>query len=126
MNVFQSIWNYKCPKCRKGDLFVAPFDFKKPLNMHETCTHCQQKFEPEPGYYFGAMFISYIWTAWTCLAIVGFCMLVLGWSIEASFALLIFVSAISYFFVMRISRSMYIHLDMKYDKELALNSSESH
>ena len=88
--------------------------------MHEKCSHCDQKIEPEPGYYFGAMFISYIWTAWTCLAIVGFCMLVLGWGVEASFALLIFVSALSYFFIMRISRSMYIHLDVRYDKELGI------
>ena len=122
MNIFSSIWNYKCPRCRKGDLFVEPFEFKKPLNMHEKCAHCGQRFEPEPGYYFGAMFISYIWTAWTALAIVGFCMLALDWSVEASFGLLIFVSALSYFFVMRISRSMYIHLDVRYDKKNDLGS----
>ncbi len=85
-----------------------------PLNMHEKCDHCSQRFEPEPGYYFGAMFISYIWTAWTSLAIVGFCMLVLGWSVEASFALLIAISALSYFLVARLSRSIYIHLDVKF------------
>ena len=118
MNFFSSVWNYKCPRCRKGDLFVKPFVMNDPLNMNEKCDHCEQRFMPEPGYYFGAMFISYIWTAWTCLAIIGFCMLVLGWSIEASFALLIFVSAISYFWVARISRSMYIHLDVRYDPKL--------
>lgn len=90
--------------------------------MHEKCSHCAQSFEPEPGYYFGAMFVSYIWTAFTCLGIVGFCMLVLGWTVEGSFALLIFVSALSYFFVMRVSRSMYIHFDVRYDKERALNT----
>jgi len=117
MNVVQSIWNYKCPRCRRGDLFVAPFRMNNPLDMHSNCDHCGQSFMPEPGYYFGAMFISYIWTAWTCLAIIGFCMLVLGWSVEASFALLIFISAICYFWVARISRSMYIHLDVRYDKK---------
>ena len=122
MNLVSSIWNYKCPKCRKGDLFVAPFDFKNPLNMHEKCSHCGQLFEPEPGYYFGAMFISYIWTAFMCPAIVGFCMLVLDWSLEGAFAFLIFIAALSYFFVMRISRSMYIHLDIRYDKEKALST----
>lgn len=119
MNVFSSIWNYKCPKCRKGDLFIKPFDFKNPLNMNEKCAHCEQRFEPEPGYYFGAMFISYGWTVWTIMAIVGFCMLVLEWTVEGSFALVIFVSTLSYFFIMRISRSMYIHMDMRYNKALA-------
>ena len=117
MNIWKSIWNYKCPKCRKGDLFVKPFDLKKPLEMHDRCEHCNQKFEPEPGYYFGAMFISYIWTGWMALAIIGFCMIVLEWSVEASFALLIAVSALFYFFILRISRSMYIHLDVKFDEK---------
>ena len=119
MNVFSSIYQYKCPRCRQGDLFVAPFNFKDPLNMNEKCSCCEQRFEPEPGYYFGAMFISYGWTVWTIMAIVGICMLVLHWSVEQSFALVIFVSAISYFFIARISRSMYIHMDVRYDEEKA-------
>tara|TARA_R110002012_G_scaffold283390_1_gene473724 strand:+ start:3509 stop:3784 length:276 start_codon:yes stop_codon:yes gene_type:complete len=27
--------------------------------MYKTCQVCNQSFEPEPGYYFGAMFVSY-------------------------------------------------------------------
>jgi hypothetical protein len=27
--------------------------------MHEYCEKCHQKLEPEPGFYFGAMYISY-------------------------------------------------------------------
>ncbi|MFK7953758.1 MAG: DUF983 domain-containing protein [Ekhidna sp.] len=27
--------------------------------MKDRCSECNQSFEPEPGYYFGAMFISY-------------------------------------------------------------------
>lgn len=85
--------------------------------MPEKCSNCELNYMPEPGYYFGAMFISYGWTVWTILAIVGFCMLVLDWSVEASFGLVIFVSALTYFFIMRISRSMYIHMDVRFDKK---------
>lgn len=108
----------KCPRCRKADLFVKPFLFSKPLAMHEKCSHCEQNFEPEPGYYFGAMFISYIWTGWLCLFVVGFTMLVLGWTVTQSIALLIFMFVVTYFWVMRISRSIYIHIDVQYDKDL--------
>lgn len=83
--------------------------------MHERCNCCDLKFESEPGYFFGAMFISYIWTGWLFLAIIGFCMMVLGWGVNASFALLIFIAAILYFWIARISRSIYIHIDVKYD-----------
>jgi len=119
MNLLSSIWNYKCPRCRKGDLFVSPFNAKDPLNMHKKCDYCDQDFHPEPGYYYGAMFISYIWTGFLCLGIVGFCMLVLGWGVNASMAMLIFIMAVMFFFVMRVSRAMYIHLDIKYDPSKA-------
>lgn len=125
MNVFSSIYQYKCPRCREGDLFVKPFNMSKPLDMNEKCSCCGQNFEPEPGYYFGAMFISYGWTVWTIMAIVGFCMLVLGWSVEASFTLVILVSAVSYFFIARISRAMYIHMDVRYDKQLAASTKST-
>jgi len=87
--------------------------------MHKKCDYCDQDFHPEPGYYYGAMFISYIWTGFLCLGIVGFCMLVLGWGVNASMAMLIFIMAVMFFFVMRVSRAMYIHLDIKYDPSKA-------
>ena len=119
MNRMQSIWNMKCPQCRQGDLFVKPFEFSKPLNMHKYCEKCNKNLEPEPGYYFGAMFISYGWTAWLCIFTVGFTMIFLKWSIGQSFALLIGSMAISFFWVMRISRSIYANVDMRYDPEIA-------
>lgn len=119
MNLLKSIWNYKCPRCRQGSLYKEPFKLNKPLDMHETCEHCGLDFQPEPGYYFGAMFVSYIWTGWLCLFIIGVCMLGLGWSVEASFGLLLAVAGASYFLVLRLSRSIYIHLDKKFDQKYA-------
>lgn len=52
----------KCPKCYKGDLFKCsnPYNFKRLTEMPEACPCCGQKTEPEPGFYYGAMFSSYI------------------------------------------------------------------
>ncbi|MFY0654132.1 MAG: DUF983 domain-containing protein [Cyclobacteriaceae bacterium] len=33
--------------------------------MHKNCTVCNQNFEPEPGFYYGAMIISYV----VCVAV---------------------------------------------------------
>jgi len=30
--------------------------------MNATCDHCEASFEPEPGFYFGAMYVSYAFT----------------------------------------------------------------
>lgn len=115
MNKLQAIFKMRCPRCRKGKLFVEPFKFSKPLEMPERCSECGQLTEPEPGYYFGAMFISYIWTGWLCIFCVGFTIIFLKWSVLQSFAFLIGAFLLSYFWVMRISRSIYINLDVPYD-----------
>ena len=56
----------KCPRCRKGEIFQSsPFNFLKFHKMHEHCPVCHQTFHPEPGFYFGAMYISYAFSvAW--------------------------------------------------------------
>lgn len=56
-----SIFYMKCPRCHEGDMFPShslykPTKFDK---MNASCSHCKQSFEPEPGFYFGAMFVSY-------------------------------------------------------------------
>jgi hypothetical protein len=38
----------------EGTLFTTRF-----MKMNERCPVCGQSFMPEPGYYFGAMFVSY-------------------------------------------------------------------
>ena len=43
----------KCPKCGKGDMFADMF------KMNLECSNCHFKFEREPGYFVGAMYINY-------------------------------------------------------------------
>lgn len=60
-SILTSIITCKCPKCRKGDMFEKG-NFFHPLRFHrmnKSCDRCGQNFEPEPGFYFGAMFVSY-------------------------------------------------------------------
>jgi uncharacterized protein (DUF983 family) len=56
-----SILNFKCPRCHEGDLFPKGtlYNPGKFSEMHPSCSCCGQSFEPEPGYYYGAMFVSY-------------------------------------------------------------------
>ncbi|MFA0960541.1 DUF983 domain-containing protein [Roseivirga sp. BDSF3-8] len=53
----------KCPRCREGNMFknsllhVTKFD-----KMHKECPNCGLVFEREPGFFFGAMYVSYAFT----------------------------------------------------------------
>jgi uncharacterized protein (DUF983 family) len=115
-----SMLNFKCPKCQEGDLFeTGTFSFQKPFDMPENCPVCHQKYYPEPGFYYGAMFISYIITGWFCLFFVGFLMLILHLSWQAAFALLILTLAILFVWIFRFSRAIWISLNVKYDKMAA-------
>ncbi|GJM63565.1 DUF983 domain-containing protein [Persicobacter diffluens] len=50
----------KCPRCHEGDMFVHPLKkLHKFSDMHEKCENCGLRFEVEPGFFFGAMYISY-------------------------------------------------------------------
>ena len=61
------------------------------------------------------MFISYVITGFFSIAFTGFCILVLGFSINASFALLILILAIMFVWIFRFARAIWINSNMKYD-----------
>jgi uncharacterized protein (DUF983 family) len=106
----------KCPKCRDGEMFeTGAFSFKKPFDMHLNCPKCGQKFFPTPGFYYGAMFISYIMTGWFSVIL----MLSLHWWAGLSFnmaflVLLVFIAALFVWFF-RIARVLWIYFNVKYD-----------
>ena len=59
-----SIFNHKCPRCLEGDIYAnkSSYDLKNITNMRHSCDKCDLDFEREPGYYYGAMYVSYALT----------------------------------------------------------------
>lgn len=57
---FKSAVDGKCPRCRKGNMFNAPLFSFKSKKMQSHCPHCGLKFEKEPGYFYVAMYVSYV------------------------------------------------------------------
>ncbi|MCB2407631.1 DUF983 domain-containing protein [Hymenobacter lucidus] len=49
----------RCPRCHEGPLFTYPALSTKFARMPDNCPVCGQAYEPEPGFYWGAMFVSY-------------------------------------------------------------------
>ena len=55
-----SIFRMKCPRCHEGDFFKSrPYDLRQAGNIHENCPSCNLKYSKEPGFYYGAMYVSY-------------------------------------------------------------------
>jgi apolipoprotein N-acyltransferase len=95
--------------------------------MPKSCNTCNQVYEPEPGFYFGAMFISYIITGTLFLILAGLALLVLKLNVNQTTFLVLGVGALFFVFFFRISRVLWIHFIVKYDQEILnkINSSES-
>jgi hypothetical protein len=57
-----SVFSNKCPRCRRGDLYVkkGAFRLKGLMLMHERCPVCGQPLDMEPGFYYGTNMISYV------------------------------------------------------------------
>jgi uncharacterized protein (DUF983 family) len=50
----------KCPRCGKGEVFKNRIlSFKKFSDTHEQCSQCRLQYEPETGFFVGAMYWTY-------------------------------------------------------------------
>lgn len=87
--------------------------------MYETCPHCGLDYEPEPGFYIGAMFISYIISGWFCILFILLFHWVFDWSLNGAFALLLGILALIFVWFFRFSRSVWLYINTKYDPEKA-------
>ncbi len=57
--MWPAILKAKCPKCRVGNLYANPTYSLNGQKMLTNCPHCGMVYEREPGYFYGAMYVSY-------------------------------------------------------------------
>ena len=53
MSKLWAILTQRCPRCQQGQVFA------RLIEIHANCPHCQLLYEREPGYFTGAMYLSY-------------------------------------------------------------------
>jgi uncharacterized protein (DUF983 family) len=56
----QALLRLRCPRCHAGPLFTHPATSLRHFDeMPPVCPVCRQTYEPEPGFYYGAMYVSF-------------------------------------------------------------------
>src|SRR5215831_7575260 len=110
----------KCPHCHHGDMFINrnPYALKDMSKMPKNCPVCGYSFFPETGFYWGAMYMSYILTvAFSAVSVV-----IIGvlshWNLYALIFGNIFLLAIGFPIFFRYSRVLWLQLNTPFDKEL--------
>lgn len=55
-----SIAHLTCPQCNEGKFLVSSvYDLRHVGDVRENCNVCGLKYSEEPGFYYGAMYVSY-------------------------------------------------------------------
>ena len=58
-SLINSMVHQHCPGCRSEKMFTDSIFSWRWSHMHRKCPECGQVLEPEPGFYTGAMYVSY-------------------------------------------------------------------
>jgi uncharacterized protein (DUF983 family) len=106
----QALLHCKCPRCRNGKMFRHPWYALTRFHlMHSHCPWCGIGLEPEPGFYQGAMYVSYGFTV-AGIATVGVLLYLLGHPsprvyVGVSVTMLVVLAPLNY----RYSRVLYLY-----------------
>lgn len=111
---FKSAFFYTCPQCREDTLFVSPLDIAKPLEMKPACSNCQLDYEPEPGFYYGAMFLSYAIDGVTLLPLSLILIFLFSVTLMKVLIIIITLKIVLLFWLLRFSRSLWLHIYIRY------------
>lgn len=121
MNKIRSVLRNRCPRCHQGAFWKNdnPYNLSEFYKMNSSCANCKLHYEKEPGFWFGAMFVSY---AIGVAALVGswiFCLIVFPNSsvfltIALVCATLLVIAPINF----RLSRLLWINFFVNYDPKL--------
>lgn len=57
--LIRNVFLEKCPNCGEGNVFEKKKTVLSIPVTNTNCSHCNLKFEKEPGFFIGAMYVSY-------------------------------------------------------------------
>ena len=112
-----SILTGTCPKCQNESMYLDknPLHLGSVLKMNETCSHCGLKYQIEPSFFYGAMYVSYGLNVAIGIAAFIISYLFFGASIKTSFIIIIATLIVFFPIVLRWSRNIYINMFVSYD-----------
>ncbi|MBD3637287.1 MAG: DUF983 domain-containing protein [Crocinitomicaceae bacterium] len=115
-----SIFKNKCPKCHEGQFFESnnPYNLKNFSKMPDECPVCGQKYEPETGFYYGAMYVSYAFGVAIFVAVwVSTSLLFPDMSVYLTIGLVLAALVLLFPVSFRLARLVWINIFVKYSKE---------
>jgi uncharacterized protein (DUF983 family) len=94
-----------CPRCGRTRLFAGWF------RMHDGCAVCGLRYEREPGYFVGAIYVNYAFTVGVAIGAVLVADATIGLGLVAQLALAVTLCALLPLLFFRHARSLWLGLE---------------
>ena len=117
-----SILTGTCPKCQNESMYCDKniFHLGKILKMNENCSHCGLRYQIEPSFFYGAMYVSYGLNVAIGIASFVIAFVFFGASLKVTFIAIIAALVLSFPFVLRWSRNICSNMFVSYDPKTNL------
>lgn len=114
-----SILTGSCPKCQNESMYLDKnmLHLTKILKMKENCSHCGLKYQIEPSFFYGAMYVSYGLNVAIGIAAFIVSYVLFHASLKITFISIIASLILSFPLVLRLSRNIYINMFVSYDED---------
>jgi uncharacterized protein (DUF983 family) len=114
-----SILGMKCPRCHEGDVFETKNPYKQMSAIHKTCSHCGLRYEKEMGFFFGAMYVSYMLNIALFVTCIVAYFILLDQYISGTLLMIIYVSLTVILMPVyyRLSRTIWLNFFNKYEPD---------
>ncbi len=115
-----SILNSKCPQCHIDYMYETknPYHISKVNKMNEKCSNCGLKYEIEPSFFYGALYVNYGLTVAVSIATFVVAKFFLNLTILQSFIAIVCAILIGFPIYIRLSRNIWINFFVNYKKNL--------
>jgi uncharacterized protein (DUF983 family) len=84
--------------------------------MHKSCPQCGLDYEPEAGYFLGAMYVSYAIGIMTVLPVTLALVFVFDASLVVALTVALLQTVLTMLFMYRASRVIWLHIDQALDR----------
>ncbi len=111
-----SIITGSCPVCHEESMYKEknPYKIASVLKMYEKCSACGTKYQMEPSFFYGAMYVSYALGVAIATATFIIAFVFLDLEVFTSFMSIIVVLTVLMPVIMRLSRNIWINMFLKY------------
>jgi uncharacterized protein (DUF983 family) len=111
-----SILTGSCPRCQNESMYLDknPLHLSKVLKMNENCSHCGLKYQIEPSFFYGAMYVSYGLNVAVGIAAFIISFVIFKSNLKIAFLAIIASLIISFPLILRLSRNIYINMFVSY------------